>query len=260
MKPFRVFIGYDPAEAVAFHVLCHSIRKHASIPVAITPLSRNNLRHDFTRERSAGESTEFAFSRFLTPYLCDYEGWAAFMDCDMLVREDIAGLASYCSHGNERYGVMCVQHDYTPKSGRKFLGAINEPYPRKNWSSVMLFNNARCRALTPEIVNDATGPYLHRMQWLADSQIGGLPSRWNHLVGEYMPDRSAANYHFTLGGPYFPDYDRGEGADEWWDNFREMTYAQTAGLSAAATEIRALSSGPGRRPFRFNDHIPTTAA
>ena len=117
----------------------------------------------------------------------------------------------------------------------------------------MLFNNMRCKKLTPEAVNEATGPYLHRFQWTTDDQIGELPRQWNHLVDEYAPDPAAKNYHFTLGGPYFPEYDGCEGSDEWWANFMETIYAASSGLCGAGEAIRELSThGPTRPPFRFS--------
>jgi hypothetical protein len=251
--PFPIFIGYDPKEAVAYHVLEHSLRKHSTIPLAITPLSRNNLLPVFTRERLDNESTEFSFSSFLVPYLCGYHGWALFMDCDMLVRADIAELAALCNPIGAWYkSVYVVKHDYKTITKEKFLGAENEPYPRKNWSSVMLFNNTRCRRLTPDAVNEATGPYLHRFQWTTDDQIGDLPVEWNHLVDEYAPNAAAKNLHFTLGGPYFPQYDHYEGSDEWWSNFMEMIHAQTSGLSGTGAEIRAMSNNTAGRNFKFD--------
>lgn len=251
--PFPIFIGYTPEESVAYHVLEHSIRKHATMPVSITPLSRNNLLPIFSRERLANESSDFSFSRFLPPYLCHYQGWSMYMDCDMLFRVDIAELVALCNPHSAWYkSVYCVKHEYAPTAGEKFLGAINEPYPRKNWSSLMLFNNMRCKRLTPEAVNEATGPYLHRFQWTTDDQIGGLGPEWNHLVGEYLPNPEAKNYHFTLGGPYFPDYDGCEGSDEWWANFGEMTHAQTSHLCGKTEVIRSLATnGRNGRPFRF---------
>lgn len=258
--PFPVYIGYDPKEAVAFHVLSHSIRKHASIPVSITPLDRNTLKPVFWRLKQSNESTEFSFSRFLPPYLCGYQGWALYLDCDMLFRSDIAELIELCTPVQCFYkSVFVVKHDYETIVKEKFLGAANEPYPRKNWSSVMLFNNQRCRKLTPEAVNEATGPYLHRFQWTTDDQIGELPREWNHLVDEYRPNPFAKNLHFTLGGPYFPEYDGCEGSDEWWANFMEMIHAQTSGLCGAGEEIRAIATKRRKEPFRFRpDQLAAT--
>ncbi|MFN7508484.1 MAG: glycosyltransferase [Betaproteobacteria bacterium] len=209
----RVFIGFDPRETVAYNVLAHSINARASQPVTIAPLALSQLGGLYTRERNPLQSTDFSFSRFLTPYLSGYEGWSVFMDCDMLMRDDIAGLWAL---RDERYAVMCVKHDHQPKEDTKFLGAVQTKYEKKNWSSVMLFNNARCRALTPDYVNRATGLELHQFKWLSnDNLIGSLPPRWNHLVGYQAPSGEAALVHFTLGGPYFDDYVDCEYASEW---------------------------------------------
>jgi hypothetical protein len=210
----RVFIGYDPREAVAYSVLAYSIQARASQPVSVTPLMLTQLNGILTRERHPLQSTDFSFSRFLTPHLSGYEGWSAFMDCDMLMLEDIARLWQL---RDERYAVMVVKHNHVPQETVKFLGEPQTKYEKKNWSSVILFNNARCRALTPEYVNKASGLELHQFKWLGnDDLIGALPDRWNHLVG-YNPARpDAALVHYTLGGPYFDEYRRCEYATEWF--------------------------------------------
>jgi hypothetical protein len=209
----KVFIGYDPREAVAYSVLAHSIHARASAPVAITPLMLSELTGVLTRERHALQSTDFSFSRFLTPFLSDYTDWSIFMDCDMLVLDDIAKLFAL---RDDRYAVMVVKHDHVPKEARKFLDQPQTPYQKKNWSSVMLFNNAKCRALTPDYVNTASGLELHQFKWLGDdSLIGEIPSRWNHLVGYHTPRRDASLVHYTLGGPYFEEYRDCEYAAEW---------------------------------------------
>lgn len=209
----RVFIGFDPRETVAWHVLSHSILARSSEPVSLVPLALKNLGTLMTRERNSLQSTDFSFSRFLTPYLSGYEGWSIFMDCDMLVLDDIAKLWAL---RDERYAVMCVQHDHRPEETTKFLGAPQTAYGKKNWSSVMLFNNARCRALTPDYVNTATGLELHQFKWLDDDgQIGPLPKAWNHLVGYEPAQAGVSNVHFTIGGPYFNEYRDCEYAKEW---------------------------------------------
>jgi hypothetical protein len=180
----RVFVGYDPREAVAYSVLEHSIQRRASRPVAVTPLRLSQLGDLMWRERHPLQSTDFSFSRFLTPYLCDFEGWAIFMDCDMLVLDDIAKLWDL---RDDKYAVMCVHHDHVPKEDTKFLGQPQTKFEKKNWSSVMLMNCAKCSALTPDYVNTATGLALHRFQWLdGDNLIGEIPRGWNHLV-DYDP-------------------------------------------------------------------------
>lgn len=215
----RVFIGFDPRETVAYNVLAHSILARASEPVTIAPIALSQLGALHTRERNPLQSTDFSFSRFLTPYLSGYEGWSVFMDCDMLMLDDIARLWQL---RDERFAVMCVKHDHRPKEDTKFLGAVQTKYEKKNWSSVMLFNNPRCRALTPDYVNRATGLELHQFKWLGDDgMIGSLPPRWNHLVG-YDPPGEASLVHYTLGGPYFNEYRDCEYAAEWQAELHAM--------------------------------------
>ena len=208
-----VFIGYDPREAVAFSVLAFSIQARATQPVTIAPLMLTQLSGVLTRERHPLQSTDFSFSRFLVPHLSGFSGWSIFMDCDMLVLDDIAKLWQL---RDDRYAVMVVKHDHVPKETQKFLGEPQSKYEKKNWSSVMLFNNAKCKALTPEYVNTASGLELHQFKWLdSDRLIGELPERWNHLVGYNPPRRDAALVHYTLGGPYFEEYRDCEYSSEW---------------------------------------------
>lgn len=219
----RVFIGFDPRETVAYSVLAHSIQARAGVPVAIAPLALAQLKRVLTRERHPLQSTDFSFSRFLTPYLSGYAGWSLFMDCDMLMRDDIAKLWNL---RDERYAVQVVKHDHKPREATKFLGAAQTAYAKKNWSSVMLFNNARCRTLTPDYVNTASGLELHQFKWLgSDAMIGELPHRWNHLVGYDAPSEDIALAHFTIGGPYFPEYANCSLADDWRAERDAMLYA-----------------------------------
>jgi len=214
-EPLRVFIGYDSTVIVAYHVLAHSILRRASVPVSITPLALNQLGGLMWRERNPLQSTDFSFSRFLTPYLAGYKGWALFMDNDMLVMSDIAKLFAL---RDERYAVQVVKHDYTPSSKSKFLNQPQTAYEKKNWSSVMLMNCAKCQALTPDYVNTASGLDLHRFNWLGDDAlIGEIPAEWNFLVGEYapIPVEQIHNLHYTIGGPYFEDYRDCDYADVW---------------------------------------------
>lgn len=220
----RLFIGYDSKEVVAYHVLCQSVIDRASVPVAFTPLVLHGLKDVFARPRNELQSTEFSFSRFLVPYLSGYEGWSIFMDCDMLFQEDIAKLWAL---RDDRYAVMCCKHDYVPKESVKFLGQTQTKYQKKNWSSVMLFNNARCRQLTPEYVNDRSGLELHQFKWLTgDEDIGALPLTWNHLVGVYEKDDKAAVLHYTLGGPYFKDYADCDHADVWREHQGRVNHVE----------------------------------
>jgi len=208
-----VYVGYDPRETVAYHVACQSILERCSQPVRFTPLSLATLGGHMRRPRHPLQSTDFSFSCFLVPFLSNYQGWSLYIDCDMLARADIAELFAL---REEARAVMVCQHDYTPKTASKFLSQAQAPYARKNWSSLMLFNNARCRALTEDYVNSASGLDLHQFKWLADDdEIGALPLEWNWLVGEYGFNPAARLVHFTLGGPYFPQWADCDYAEQW---------------------------------------------
>ncbi len=223
----RVFIGYDPREAVAFSVLSHSIHVRSSQPVSITPLMLSQLDGLMWRERNPLQSTDFSFSRFLTPYLSNFEGWSIFMDCDMLVLDDIAKLWEM---RDDRYAVMCVKHDHQPEEDIKFLNAVQTKYQKKNWSSVMMFNNAKCRALTPEFVNTASGLELHQFKWLEnDDLIGEIPHRWNHLVGYDAPAKNMGLVHYTIGGPYFNEWHDCEYSEEWRSDREAMLQCMQRG-------------------------------
>ena len=219
----RVFIGFDPRETVACNVLTYSILRRSSTPVSITPIMLSQLSAVLTRERHPLQSTDFSFSRFLTPYLSEYEGWSIFMDCDMLMLGDITELWAL---RDSRYAVQVVKHDHRPKEKKKFLGSEQVAYEKKNWSSVMIFNNAQCRHLTPQCVNSASGLELHQFKWLeSDALIGELPCRWNHLVGYDAKGQDASLVHFTIGGPYFPDYKNCSYADVWRAEREAMLFA-----------------------------------
>ena len=219
----NVMIGYDRQEIVAAHVLMQSILDHSSRPIRFTLIDLASLKPIFEREATSQQSTEFSFSRFLTPYLSDYAGWSLFLDCDMLARADFTELFA---HADDRFAVMVCKHDYQPRDEAKFLGYAQSRYAKKNWSSVMLLNNARCRALTPDYVRTASGLDLHQFRWLADDgEIGSLPLEWNWLVGEYDYNPAARIAHFTRGGPYFPDYAGCDYADEWRTVLGRTVYA-----------------------------------
>lgn len=208
----RVFVGFDPREAVAYHTFCQSVLERASLPVSFTPLALNALAG--YRETHTDGSNSFIYSRFLTPYLCGFDGWALFADGDMICRADIAELWAL---RDPRHAVQVVKHDYQTKAAQKYLGNKNENYPRKNWSSVMLFNcdHPKHRLLTPEFLQRTTGKFLHRFEWLDDADIGELPRVWNWLTTEYEDNYDAKLLHYTLGTPCFKDYENAEMADEW---------------------------------------------
>ena len=212
MKAIPVYIGYDPREAIAFHTCVNSIIRYASKPVAIIPVALN-LFKDYEETHTDG-SNHFIYTRFLVPHLQEYTGWAIFIDGDMIVRDDIVKLWEL---QNPYMDVMVVKHDYKTRMPVKYLGARNEDYPRKNWSSVILWNcnSFPNRQLTPEFVQKSTGSKLHRFSWLEDSRIGELPPEWNWLPDEYGINKEAKLLHYTLGTPCFQEFADTPQGDEW---------------------------------------------
>jgi len=220
----KVFVGYDPREDIAYQVCKHSILTKQ--PEAnVRPLVQKELRDAgwYTRPKDKLASTEFTFTRFLVPELANFKGWAVFMDCDMILTTDIKELFD---QADDKYAVMCVQHDYTPKEGMKMDGQKQTVYPRKNWSSVVLFNcahpsNAR---LTQDMVNDPelNGAYFHRFSWLKDEEIGKLDHTWNYLVGVYDDIETPKLIHYTEGGPWFENYRNCEFNKLWKDELQDM--------------------------------------
>jgi hypothetical protein len=223
-----IYIGYDARESVAFHTLAHSILRRATVPISIAPLVQSQLRRLYHRTRGPTESTEFSLTRFLVPQLSGFSGWSLFMDCDMLCRVDIAELMKEVERQPDKAVLVC-KHDYVPKTRRKFLDQVQTRYARKNWSSLMIFNNARCRALSVDYVNSASGLDLHRFAWTDDGSIGGLPLEWNWLVGEYAYNPAAKIVHFTIGGPYFAAYRDCDYAGEWFVEFESMRQCESSG-------------------------------
>jgi hypothetical protein len=222
----KIFIGYDPVESVAWHTMTHSILSRCSAPVAIVPVNIANLKGIYTRERDPKQSNEFSFTRFLVPYLSGFNGFAAFFDCDMLLRTDVAKLFELAAKDPSK-AVHVVQHDYEPRDDVKYLNTVQYRYPRKNWSSVVLWNcgHPANLAVTPDFVNTATPMELHRFQWLKDDEIGSLDVRWNWLVGEYAdPPADVHNVHWTVGGPYFHEYKNADFAQEWFAEHERMDF------------------------------------
>jgi len=219
-----VCIGYDGREAVALHVLSHSILTRAKRPVRIIPIVLPQLHHVFHRPRDPNQSTDFTYSRFLTPYLAG-TGISVFLDCDMLCRVDINELEEIAL-ANMYHDVLVVKHDYSPTGETKFLKQPQIPYPCKNWSSVMVFNGHRqaVKRLAPDYVNRASGMDLHQFKWA--NSVGELPPEWNHLVGEYKPNPRAKIVHYTLGTPCFKGYEQCEYAQEWFEELGAMTHCE----------------------------------
>jgi lipopolysaccharide biosynthesis glycosyltransferase len=224
----KVFVGYDPREDIAYQVCKHSIEARSK-DAEVIPLKQSDLRNSgwYTRPVDKLASTEFTFTRFLVPELSNFNGWAVFIDCDVILTTDIAELFA---QADDRYAVMCVQHDYAPKEGTKMDGQKQTIYPRKNWSSVMLFNcgHPSNKKLNMDLVNETeiNGAYLHRFSWLKDEEVGNISNEWNWLVGHYKEptDGSPKLLHYTEGGPWFENYRNCEYHQLWKNELTEMMH------------------------------------
>jgi lipopolysaccharide biosynthesis glycosyltransferase len=218
-KMIRLTIGYDEREAVAYHTFCQSVLEKSSMSVSFVPLNLSSIK-TYIESHNDG-SNAFIYSRFLTPYIFSFDGWAIFADGDMICRADIADL---WANRDESKAVLCAKHEYKTKANGKYLGNKNQDYPRKNWSSLVLWNcgHPANKILTPEFISSQTGAFLHRFQWLEDSLIGELSKDWNWLTTEYEDNYNAKLLHYTLGTPCFKDYWSTDMSDEWHD-----TYART---------------------------------
>jgi lipopolysaccharide biosynthesis glycosyltransferase len=214
----KIFVGYDSREDIAWEVCRHSLLRHATDELTVIPLRQGLLRELglYTRSLDAKSSTEFSITRFLTPYLAAQTGWAVFCDCDFLFTVDVRQVFDGLDPSK---AVYCVQHDYTPAHAIKMDGKQQAAYPRKNWSSFMVFNcdHPDVQALTPALINSAEPAYLHRFNWVRDSKaIGALDLDWNFLVGEYpKPEQTPRVLHYTVGGPWFDAWQDCDYADLW---------------------------------------------
>ncbi len=225
----KVFVGYDPRENDAFTVTFQSAlnyNKHLDISgvyihlCQASGLYKRPMSHTKDGKlidvlSGAPMSTEFALTRFLIPWLAPKDcKWALFMDCDMLIRCDLLQLMNVA---DDKYAVMCVKHDIEHGTGKKMDGCQQTTYPRKNWSSVMLWNlkHPANKKLTFHAVNAVPGLKLHQLYWLEDHEIGELDSEWNHLVGLSPENKDGKIIHFTQGIPSMPGYENCEHSEEW---------------------------------------------
>lgn len=244
-KSFSIFLGFDPREAMAFAVARHSIEKRISLPIRARGIILDELVEKGLYTRPTDQvvdsdgntrlidvlskredydgfmSTEFAISRFLTPHLAGYRGWAMFADCDIMARTNLVSLFHKIAHRPE--ALLCVQHDYRPKETVKMDGQAQTQYFRKNWSSVMLFNceHPANRNLTIELINNVPGRDLHGYCWLKDEEIGALDESFNWIPGHSSPEIDPDIVHWSAGGPWFKGYESVPFADEWRDELRQ---------------------------------------
>ncbi len=225
----RVYIGYDEREHDAYEVCASSILRHASVPVDIIPLEQGVLRKVGLYDRPVRMegaqrideregrpfSTDFAFTRFLVPALNLYRGTALFVDCDFLFTRDIAEL--FDLH-DETLAISVVKHRHIPSETVKMDGQSQGAYPRKNWSSLMLWNceHPATKNITVKAVNYESGRWLHGLSWLHDEDIGSIPLTWNWLSGVSEPlDEVPSAIHYTLGIPTMAGYEDCPYADLW---------------------------------------------
>jgi lipopolysaccharide biosynthesis glycosyltransferase len=221
VEKINLVVGYDEREAIAYHVFCQTVIERATQPVQFLPLNPQSLA-GYT-ERHTDGSNVFIYTRFLTPHLMDYKGWAIFADGDMVCNADISELWRLRDPSK---AVMVVKHDYRTKAQTKYLGNRNENYPRKNWSSVILWNceHPGNRQLTPSFVESKDGAFLHRFKWLDDDNIGEIPKEWNWLAIEYEPRDDVKLIHYTLGTPCFRDYRNCDMSEKWHSAFHRASF------------------------------------
>ena len=218
-KLLNVFVGFDQKEAIAYHTFVQSIIEKSSIPLSITPLAENNL-DDYSEKHTDG-TNKFTYSRFLVPYLMNFKGWAIFVDGDMVCLSDLKELKQFF---DPNIAVNVVKHDYKTKHKIKYFGQKNEDYPRKNWSSVIVWNCAhpKNKILTPDFISKRDGSFLHRFKWLDDIEIGELPKEWNWLAIEYEDRNDLSLIHYTLGTPCFKEYSDKSLSEFWKKSFNNL--------------------------------------
>jgi len=220
-EPHRIFIGYDPSQHISYEVLKYSLEKHASEPIDVQPIDADKLT-EFKRPVDPLASTPFTYTRFLVPWLCDYQGIALFMDSDMLALGDICELFELPMDG---LALRVRKHEYNPTETVKMGGKTQTQYPRKNWSSLMLLNNAELGVWTKEAVETQGGAWLHRFEPIPDEQVGDISEEWNVLDHMTGPTKLL---HYTSGGPWLPGCEDADHADLWHEYREEYESARAS--------------------------------
>lgn len=219
---FNVYIGYDQREHLAAEVCKFSIQQRTD---KLTPIDVKYLMSadipSYKREREQTQSTDFTYTRFLVPFLNNYKGYSIFCDCDFLFQADILDLFLRV---DKTKPINVVKHPpYIPHTQIKMDGIAQHSMSKKNWASLIVFNNAHPSnaKLTPEYVNSVSpGRRLHQFEWLQSDEIGSIPLDWNTLDGYYFLDDPKA-IHFTDGGPWFPQYKHTMYSARWWKEYYE---------------------------------------
>tara|TARA_X000001036_G_scaffold249080_1_gene232095 strand:+ start:1989 stop:2666 length:678 start_codon:yes stop_codon:yes gene_type:complete len=214
----KIFIGFDQREACAYHTFVQSLINHSSIPLDITPLCLKSLAGYKELHRDGGN--DFVYSRFLSPFLNNFDGWAIYADGDMVCQADILELLKL---KDDSKAVMVAKHNYQTKQSKKYFNNKNENYPKKNWSSVILWNcsHPKHKILTPEFIQNQSGKFLHRFSWLDEDEIGEIPLEWNWLALEYPENKEAKIIHYTLGTPCLKEYKDTNMSDIWYDSYNK---------------------------------------
>lgn len=219
----NVFVGYDSREDIVYRVCKYSLLKH-NPSVNVIPIVQKELRlsGNYYRETDFLSSTEFSLTRFLVPHLSNHTGWSLFCDCDFVWLEDVKNIFDLCQN---QFAVMVVKHNYYPSNGTKMDGKIQHLYPRKNWSSMVLWNceHPSNRKLTIETINNCNPSYLHQFKWLSDDEIGEVPVEWNWLVGWNSGSIPKA-IHYTEGGPWIPGNSNCDYGEVWNQYHNEYVY------------------------------------
>ncbi|MDC1296179.1 glycosyltransferase [Pseudomonadota bacterium] len=214
-----IVVGFDQKESVAYHTFVQSVIEQSTIPTRFMPLTIGSLTN--YKEIHKDGSNDFIYSRFLVPYLMNYNGWAIYADGDMVCLEDIKKLWDL---RDNNFAVQVVKHNYKTKVKSKYWGNKNEDYPRKNWSSLILWNcnHQSHKILTPEFIQEQTGSFLHRFSWIKDKEIGEVAKEWNWLAMEYEEKKDINLIHYTIGTPCFKEYHDKSLSSYWKKSFLNM--------------------------------------
>ena len=214
-----IVVGFDQKESVAYHTFVQSVIENSTIPTRFMPLNIGSLTN--YKETHKDGSNDFIYSRFLVPYLMNFNGWAIYADGDMVCVEDIKKLWDL---RDDKFAVQVVKHDYKTKIKTKYWGNKNEDYPRKNWSSLILWNcnHQTHKILTPKFIQQQTGAFLHRFSWVEDIEIGEIEKEWNWLAIEYEEKKDINLIHYTIGTPCFEEYESASLSPFWKKSFLNM--------------------------------------
>jgi len=217
----RIYIGHDRKFPQATKVCRKSIEDHSEKGEHdIRYLDKTDLERigAYNRPQIANESTEFSFTRFYVPMLSHYKGVSLFCDNDFVWKCNPSEVLQYL----RKKKVSVVKHKLDFIHGTKMNGVVNKSYPRKNWSSLMLFDNEKCKNLTQDYLDKATPADLHQFAWAKDNEIGRIPLKYNHLVGYYKKHKYIKAIHYTQGGPWFDEYKNSELSEEWWRVYKSL--------------------------------------